>query len=642
MARSRPIVASTIAVLILATFTRFHLLEVQSFWNDEGNSARLSERSVPAILEGTASDIHPPLYYLALRGWRELIGETEFGLRSFSALAGVVTVAGVLAFSRLVTGLGAVSSGRVVSATAGLLASVSPVMVYYSQETRMYALLALISVLSTLALLKWFAASRGDRRSSSSARWAAAYVFLTAAGLYTHYFFPAILAGQALVSALWWRFLRTASSAPAENGEALRASRQFGMWLGLVAAAALIYLPWAPIFLRQIGGRAGVPGDLTAFAADSARWLVLGSTVAPGEALWANIAAGLLMLMGVVFGRKRAILPVVLAAVPLTLMFLSGATDPAFFKFLLAVVPFLMVLMGLGWEARGPWKGVAAILTVAVVAGSLVSLSNMYSDPAFARADYRAMAGRIASDAPPDAGIILNAPNQWEAFTYYYRGDASVYPLPRGRADEAILEPELEAIAAAHDRLYVLYWGDGQRDPEQIIEHWLDGHTYKASEEWVGDVRFAIYSVPDAERSIPMTMAGAEFAGLDGEAITLREFGYWPRDALSGEIVQVRLLWSADERPSRPYKVFLHLLDNSGQPVAQRDSEPVGGFRPTVTWQPDEVIEDNYGLALPADLTAGTYELRLGLYDAFDPARRLAVGDQDGLTLGSVIVAQPE
>ena len=158
----------------------------------------------------------------------------------------------------------------------------------------------------------------------------------------------------------------------------------------------------------------------------------------------------------------------------------------------------------------------------------------------------------------------------------------------------------------------------------------------------VGDVRFAIYSVPDAERSIPMTMAGAEFAGLDGETITLREFGYWPRDALSGEIVQVRLLWSADERPSRPYKVFLHLLDNSGQPVAQRDSEPVGGFRPTVTWQPGEVIEDNYGLALPADLTAGTYELRLGLYDAFDPVRRLAVGDQDGLTLGSVIVAQPE
>ncbi|MCO5195698.1 MAG: hypothetical protein M9930_20755, partial [Anaerolineae bacterium] len=64
-----------VAIILLASWLRFHWLAAQSFWNDEGNSARLSERSLRLILEGTASDVHPPLYYLLLRGWRELVGE---------------------------------------------------------------------------------------------------------------------------------------------------------------------------------------------------------------------------------------------------------------------------------------------------------------------------------------------------------------------------------------------------------------------------------------------------------------------------------------------------------------------------------------------------------------------------------------
>ena len=87
------ILAVFITLLLLAAGLRFYKLDSQSFWNDEGNSARLSERSIELIIAGTASDIHPPLYYLMLRGWRELLGEHEFGLRSFSAFAGILVVA---------------------------------------------------------------------------------------------------------------------------------------------------------------------------------------------------------------------------------------------------------------------------------------------------------------------------------------------------------------------------------------------------------------------------------------------------------------------------------------------------------------------------------------------------------------------
>jgi hypothetical protein len=285
---------------------------------------------------------------------------------------------------------------------------------------------------------------------------------------------------------------------------------------------------------------------------------------------------------------------------------------------------------------------VVASLTVAVLAGSLLSLGNLYHDPAYARADYRGMAARITAEAHPNAGIILVAPNQWEAFTYYYRdGDqrdgAPVYPLPRGRPDPALLEPELAAIAAAHDRLYVLYWGEAQRDPERIIERWLDANTFKASEEWVGDVRFAVYATP-AEAPTAMTPSGAAFAGLDGETVTLHEFAVWPGEVRPGDVIQARLVWSADATPGRPYKVFLHLLDESGNVVAQRDGEPGGGSRPTTGWAAGERVIDNHGLLLPPDLPPGEHTLRLGLYDAFDPNARLVVAGSDGVELARISI----
>ncbi len=686
MRATRRLLPAAVFVLLLATFTRFHLLEAQSFWNDEGNSARLSERSIPAILEGTASDIHPPFYYLVLRGWRELPGETEFGLRSLSAFAGVLVVAVVVACIRAINktddqrpttdaGKGlhsatarshmAMVSDRpsaIISAVAGLLAALSPVLVYYSQETRMYALLALIAVLSAWVLLVWLG---GARRPLF---WMAAYTLLLAAGLYTHYFFPAVIVAQGAGVVLWGAGEkrrrgergRRSRGAPLNSYPASRIS-YLGMWAGMVAVAALLYAPWVPVFLRQIGGRGEAAGPAE-FATASARWLALGTTVASGEAAWAVVAYVALIVLGVAAGGRRSAVVVSLALIPLALMFLVGATDPAFFKFMLIVAPFLAVLGGLAWNyelrmtidesvgrsavggpssvVRGLGSIVVAVLTVAVIAGSLLSLGNLYYDPAFARADYRGMAARIAAEGRPNAGIILVAPNQWEAFTYYHRDGAPVYPLPRGRPDPAIVEPELARIAAAHDRLYALYWGDAQRDPEHVIERWLDARAFKVSEEWVGDVRFVVYALP-GEAPVESTPGGAAFVGLGGETITLDEFAVWPDAVRPGDVVQARLVWSTDATPAQSYKVFLHLLDAAGKVVAQHDGEPVGGSRPTTGWAVGEQVIDNHGVLLPPDLPPGDYTLRLGLYDAFEPGIRLSLfgeGGGDDLVLGVVSV----
>ncbi|HSQ38718.1 MAG TPA: glycosyltransferase family 39 protein, partial [Anaerolineales bacterium] len=153
-------VAALVVILLLATGLRFYRLDAQSFWNDEGNTARLVERPVALIIEGAAGDIHPPGYYLLLHVWRAFTGESEFALRAFSALCGVLTVAVTAAIGYRV-------GGRRTALAAALFVAVHPLSVYYSQEARMYALLGLASVLTLLCSLKLKVESSKFKREAS-------------------------------------------------------------------------------------------------------------------------------------------------------------------------------------------------------------------------------------------------------------------------------------------------------------------------------------------------------------------------------------------------------------------------------------------------------------------------------------------
>src|SRR5687768_1242680 len=88
-------------VLLLGAGLRFHNLETQSLWNDEGNSVVMTQKPIPQIIADSSVDIHPPGYYLLLKAWSALTGRSEFALRFFSALAGVITIAAVYGIGAL-------------------------------------------------------------------------------------------------------------------------------------------------------------------------------------------------------------------------------------------------------------------------------------------------------------------------------------------------------------------------------------------------------------------------------------------------------------------------------------------------------------------------------------------------------------
>jgi len=170
--------------------------------------------------------------------------------------------------------------------------------------------------------------------------------------------------------------------------------------------------------------------------------------------------------------------------------------------------------------------------------------------------------------------VILDSANQWEVFTYYYPAGPNVYPLPRQRPlDQAGVEAELAEIASKHPRLFVLYWGDGEADPQRVIESWLDAHTYKATEGWVNSIRFATYAVPTKLSHEPEAKRGARF----GDHITLDGYTLATPRVQRGDILQLDLFWRTDTPLSERYKVFVHVLDANGKIVAQTDREPGGG-----------------------------------------------------------------
>jgi len=406
-------------------------------------------------------------------------------------------------------------------------------------------------------------------------------------------------------------------------------------WTAMMVATFILYLPWLPIALKQLGrdGTRGDYGQITAVF----QWLILGSTSGDGWLSSIAVSAALLMLF-LSRPRRNGLQLLILFAVPIAFIFILGTTEPQFFKFLVTAITPLLLLMGLGWEKRRSFQQPLALAII--LAATAVSLNNLYNNPTYARADYRAIAAGIAADAHPNAGTILNAPNQWEVFTYYHSDGAPVYPLPPGTSSPtpASVDAALSKILAKHGRLYAIFWGDAQRDPERLVERWLDEHAFKATEQWVDDVRVVMYAVPTESAGVMQTAVNVPF----GDAITLEGYTIAPERPFAGDVMQLTLFWKTAVSLDTRYKVFVHLLDSDGNLIAQRDSEPGGNLMPTDGWHAGEQIVDNHGLLIPADAPAGTYTIMMGLYEVGGENGRLPIQFEgevmDALPIGEIIL----
>ncbi len=139
---------AAVALLTLAgaALRAFHL-GAQSLWYDEGFSVYLATMPLREATLWTARDLAPPLYYYLLHFWQVVFGTSEAAVRSLSALVGTLTIP----FMYLV---GKMLFGRLAGFLAAVLVAASPLYIWYSQETRTYALLTFLGLVAAWFLLK--------------------------------------------------------------------------------------------------------------------------------------------------------------------------------------------------------------------------------------------------------------------------------------------------------------------------------------------------------------------------------------------------------------------------------------------------------------------------------------------------------
>jgi uncharacterized membrane protein len=212
MSRRSAVLWALAALTALGVAVRFASLGLQSYHHDEAITAmRVIPGSFGEMLHQVrVSESNPPLYYTLAWGWAKVFGTDEFGLRSLSALFGAATVP-----------VGYLIGRQLASRRAGLilaaLIAVNPMLIWYSQEARSYALLVFFAALSLL----FFARALDTRRGRDLAFWAVA----SALALCSHYYavFAVGIEAAWLLVALRarWRVVVPALAAVAAAGLAL-------------------------------------------------------------------------------------------------------------------------------------------------------------------------------------------------------------------------------------------------------------------------------------------------------------------------------------------------------------------------------------------------------------------------------------
>jgi len=209
----------------------------------------------------------------------------------------------------------------------------------------------------------------------------------------------------------------------------------------------------------------------------------------------------------------------------------------------------------------------------------------------------------------------------------------SAFLWPGGGEAEQVWTAVGDAHLPQNELLAQLYPPDG---PALAGEGALDGRPYRYYlYEWPDSPLTAVLAQAEADDAIhteagwsPEAVVGAadwpeKWRPLAEPAVlgdTFQFLGWQMGDLTPGQPLTLLSFWRVRQAPAQNLKIFVHLLDESGQVVSQHDGldARMSGLRPG-----DELAQ-LHTLNLPPELPPGRYALQIGLYDA-DTLMRLPV-----------------
>jgi uncharacterized membrane protein len=620
-----------VGVLLLAFALRAYRLGEQNIWWDEGYSVYVARHSLGALTTVAAGDTHPPLYYWLLHLWMIPAGQSEFALRFPSLAFGLLTVA-------LVYRLAAFAGRRPavwLASLAALLLALSRFHVWWSQEIRMYSLAAMWTVVNCQLLTlapavtsagvvnslivnepaekRPFLPQRREGRKEFQyktwslvvGRWSL-YALSLAAGLYSLYLFVFVVAAQALyVAWLAWRQWR--------EGRGRQAVGLLASWVGAVAAAGLLLLPWLAYTLPRLGSWSAASefGPLTYL---QVAWtaLTLGLTEHV-EHYWALnlvfvaiLVAGAILPLTSAFGLSPAgrgsasppprrgrsgggecipsrdlvfVLALLVLLVPILGVFFLLALPhglayrpPLEARYQLLSAPALALAAALSIGALWQWRKAAGVLAGLLVVGALAWMLPAYYQGRHLRDDFQTMTTAIEAYAEPGDALLLVSGDRFPLFNFRYDALArraelpDVTTLPVRRVTGADVEAYLVPLAQAHERVWLAEVEKKLQDPDGELAGWLDEHRRVAWREEYGYNRLTLYSAGEGRLVVPDRYGQYPLWAEVGDAL------FWGYD------LPVRKLRPGDVarfvayfKVGAPFTLTIGLQDAGGHVLESRD-----------------------------------------------------------------------
>lgn len=358
------------------------------YWIDEGIAVGIASHPLQDIPRILGQDGNPPLYYVLLHLWMLGFGDGEAATRALS-----------LVFALLAIPASFWAGSRVFDRRAGFVAAAgaagAPFLTYYAQETRMYSLVVLLSVLASASFALAFV--RGER---AQVAWLGVWLALL---LYTHTWGLFLAAAMAIVWVLMWR------RGVVAGGDGAR----------LALVLAVLYAPWLPSVLSQAAHTAAPwaerpsPLALLGFPGGLFGYLSLPLLIAAVFfALWRRppVDRAVRVLAGI-------------AVIAVSIAWVCSQIQPAWATRYLAVVlgPVLLALASV--VSRGArWTGLA-LIGVAVV--------WLMSGPPPIKSNVRTVSTSVAPQIGPGDLVVATQPEQVPAL-YRYLPEGVVYRTPLG------------------------------------------------------------------------------------------------------------------------------------------------------------------------------------------------------------------
>ncbi|MBK8903833.1 MAG: glycosyltransferase family 39 protein [Anaerolineaceae bacterium] len=335
-------------------------------------------------------------------------------------------------------------------------------------------------------------------------------------------------------------------------------------------------------------------------------------------------------------------------------------------RLLFPVIAPLSCLLVLGWQRWCGWWGSRVVDTavplvfVLPLAGLALAAPLRFLQPAFAP---------IAQTGVPAELVSVNATfgGQYELLGYIVEpgtmqaGDAvnltlywrltqpeTVANTPLVFIQVAPLDPQARVAEASQllgtPRYPAEFWQPGEvmvqphrlelpTDTPAPSLYWFDVILFDENRQvrlpatWLGQalaedvVRLGPTAVLARETAVPTQRARYNF----GQQIQLNGYSL----AVDGTGLDVTLFWEALAPPAVDWTVFVHLLDASGQLVAQGDGVPRDGQFPTSWWPAGTVVPDTHHLPGEFSCVAlSQFTLLVGFYNP-STAERLPVHDEN-------------